>query len=59
MSLLKEESAGDLSITSGVCESVEEQIVVMPMQTIAERTENSDDPARDSNEQLSATKRLL
>jgi hypothetical protein len=59
MSLLKEESAGDLSITSGVCESVEEQIVVQPMQTIAERTENSDDPARDSNEQLSATKRLL
>jgi hypothetical protein len=49
MSLLKEESAGDLSITSGVCESVEEQIVVQPMQTIAERTENSDDPARDSN----------
>lgn len=55
--MTKEESAGDMSITSGVCETVEEQIVVQPMATIAERTENSEEPIQ--TDQLSATKRLL
>jgi hypothetical protein len=52
--VVKDESVGDLSITSGVCETCEEQIVMQPMQTIAERTETSEDLPGDN-----ATKRLL
>lgn len=47
---------GDLSVTSGVCETLEEeQIEVQPMHTIAERTETSDNLTVERSEKQSAT----